>query len=480
MAAILLVHSFSQIIMWAESDATFHGTVIKQIHHGVRVPISLVPRDNSIESYYFAYPKAFHFFSAFFTRLLGFDLLNSIKTIPLVIQIIIPFGIYVFLRQIQPQRELALFASALTFLQFNHIFPLIFGLYPSMTSLVLVIAILVVIMVDHSNAKIPIIVTLLITIVFVHQRFLVHALLVGGWALLWRYREVDGAHFLKYFLTSLGSLGIIFIMIGRVHLPQAPRYLSVYMTKFVSLFIPEWYLGFLALPALLLLLTRQNKDDWLIFGWFMLWFSLVLLNDVGTFGLGLTGVRRYQELYLPISVLAGYALHSILSSSKNKKLMTYLIFLSCFVTFPLLFGSIFMTYVPAWTLSLEDYNAMKSLENETGIAVNLDPTGKWIYPIAGMKVTNPRSMPQLVETPILENIIDNPSSKNSLKTLQGLEEEHGTVYIFISQRGYNSPGYHLFGNFYPKINMNEFIESEEFEIFYEEKGSVVLSFVGGR
>ncbi|MHA1942380.1 MAG: hypothetical protein ACW97P_11785, partial [Candidatus Hodarchaeales archaeon] len=72
------------------------------------------------------------------------------------------------------------------------------------------------------------------------------------------------------------------------------------------------------------------------------------------------------------------------------------------------------------------------------------------------------------------------SSKNSLKTLQGLEEEHGTVYIVISQRGKNSPGYHLFGNFYPKINMNEFIESEEFEIFYEEKGSVVLRFVGGR
>jgi hypothetical protein len=481
LASIFLVHSFSQIIMWAESDAIFHSSLVRMIKEGTGVPKRILPLYSDSESYVLAYPKGFHFFSAFFVQLFGFNLIAAIKIIPLVIQIMLPFGIYALLIDIQPHREVALFAFLMVFFQFNHLFPLFFGLYPSMTSLIFVIALLVFLISDRSSKRNHVLglVLLMSFLFFVHQKYVIHGLIGGGWAVLWRYRKDKGGSILvKYLSFSLVTMGVILASLGRAGLPQYPDYLWIYMTKFVSVFIPEWYQIFLALPGLFLLVTRKNREDWFFLGWIGSWFILAFLADAHVFGLSLTSERRYQELYLPISVLAGIALFTVTSSSKNKKTMENLIVLTSILAFPVFLGSVITSYAPAWSLSTEDYNTMKELENKEGVVVNLDPTGRWIYPIAGLKVTNPRGEEVLLNTSQVEEIIESPVSEKSLKSLKSLEDRFGEVYVFSSQRSSSGVGYNLFGNVYPKVDVNRFKESDVYELFYEENGSVVFRYEG--
>jgi hypothetical protein len=478
--AIILTYSFSQIIMWAESDATFHASIIRRIVEGIKVPLNLSPGYSDAQTYFLAYPKAFHFYAAFFVRIFNFDLIQSLKIIPIIIQVIIPFGIYVLIAEIYQSKEIALFSFLMTSLQFNHIFPLIFGLYPSMTSLFLILAILIFTTEDRSsNTKIHFIFfsILMILVYLVHKKYLLHAFLLGGWAQIWRSRKVNGPLFAKYFLITLSLSGMILLLFNRIGSPEFPNFIWEYVTKFVSIFIARWHLAFLALPGFFLLITRRNRRDWFVLGWFLLWLSLAFLSDINVFQLSLNIVRNYIEIYLPISILAGYALFAIVESSQNKKIITYLIVVSSFIAYPLIVGSIFFTYVPDWTLNLDDYNAIKSLEGKTGVVINVDNTGRWIYPVVGLEVTNPRGLPSLIGNNDLTIIINDPSSPDAIEIIESLKERYGDVYIFISQRSSDSIKYNLFGNIYSSINQEEFKMSEKYSVFYEEEGSVILKYM---
>jgi hypothetical protein len=127
-----------------------------------------------------------------------------------------------------------------------------------------------------------------------------------------------------------------------------------------------------------------------------------------------------------------------------------------------------------WALSSADYDALIFLNEKNGIVVNVDNTGAWAYPISGLNVTNPRVGLQLIER---SELIQNPNSEVSLEMLDELKKKNQEVFIFISSVSVNRPGYWIFMERYPVVDVKNF-EYPNYELVYERENAFVFRFRG--
>jgi hypothetical protein len=468
---LVLLTYFSKIVIWVEGDGVFHGALIKDLLSGLNLPTPL-----NVSSDWFHYPKALHFYLAFYSWNFGFGILNSIKIIPLLFMFYGSIGIYALSVEAGFDRHIGLFSSVVSWITYQRYFPLVFTLLPSLSSELILLSIGILALNKNSGLK-----TMLYLLVFqylLHARYLALAIPFLVWKLIIKQNVKPRIRGLFSFGASLFIIGVISLVTNRLSHPNPQKYfitISESLNLVGSQLITVWLFYILAFTGILITFIKKDVKNEFLFLWLFSWFTIIFLMAVRVFNASLAVNRAHQILYLPLSLFAGITLNGW-----NKHIKQQILTISLVV--PIILFIMFNTFSNlhnfGWEMPYSDYAGIKSLEGKNGICLNIDPTGEWIYPISGMRITNPRGLPPILNETQREEIVLNPESNGSIKTLQSLKEKYGEVYIFISQKSSESSGYSLFENFFPVVDVNRFKESDGYELFYEENGSVVFRYKG--
>lgn len=473
---LFLIWLFNPLIMWSSSDAIYHTSIVRMLMDKGTVQFNPLLTDyGDLDSYFQSYPKLFHFYLFFMVKFFNLSLIGAIKNLPLLFTVIIPMGVYSFLREIDISSNTARYSFFLIFLQLDHYFPLFFSLIPSMLSLFMVcLSLLFAVKIGGGNKlKVYFIIILLVFSQFlVHQRYVFHLLLVLGWVAA-KMMNPD-ISLKKYVLLSFPILSIGFLFLGRFNTISLPIILLGYLLNFYTIAIKEWYIGFVALPALILLFRKKGVHE-IIFGWLALWFLLALFSDLNILNLSLSPERTYQELYLPLSIVAGITFGDILL--KNKGINIHVITMILLIAIiPFYASSIYSNYGGNWRMGKENYDVIQEMNQRKGLVLNTDPLGSWIYPLTGNPVTNPYGKKGLLTDLELSQVYNEPGSTGTLSLLKDLEKKNGDIYVFISSKSTKGGGMNLFGRKYPKVDIERFLQTNSYEIIKEEKGAYLIKY----
>jgi hypothetical protein len=465
-----LLTYFSKIIIWSEGDGVFHGALIKDLLSGLKLPTPL-----NVNSDWFHYPKALHFYLAFYSWTFGFGVLNSIKIIPLLFLFYGSIGIYALSVEAGFDERIGFFSSVVSWMTYQKYFPLVFTLLPSLSSELILLSIGILALNKNSGWK-----TMLYLLVFqylLHARYLALAIPFLVWKLMIKQNVKPGIRGFVGFGASLFIIGIVALVTSRLSQPNPQSYfstLSESLNLVGSQLITIWLFYILAFMGILITIIKRDIKNEFLFLWLSSWFIIIFLMAIRVLNASLTVNRAHQILYLPLSLFGGITLNGW---NKRIKLSILTIFVIPIFIF-IMFNTFFNLHNFGWEMPDSDYAGIKSLEGKNGICLNIDPTGEWIYPISGMRITNPRGLPPILNETQRGEIVFSPESNGSIKILQSVEEKYGEVYIFISQKSSETPGYSLFENFFPVVDMKKFRDSDIYELFYEENGSVVFRYKG--
>jgi hypothetical protein len=480
LASITLLLFFSKIIIWTAGDGAFHASIIRDIAQGRFVPISI----DKGAGYAF-YPKLFHFYSVFFVSLTGLDIISVMKIIPIIIVTMTSFGVYSLSKEIGLEEMAPALAFMITFAIWKHHYPLMWMGYPQLTAFLFILSVTLSLLVEQKK-NIPLLsLFLTVALFFSHQRHFLYVIPVAVWLIVrHRYKLSLKLTFLSYLYTFVGIFFMLWAL-GNTGIARLPVYVGWLITT------PQlqkdqavlWNVGLLAVFGLVIFALQKDKKFELPAVMLFSWFFMGMLIDSAVFRVQNIGDNRmYAILYIPVSIFSALTIEKAASIIGQKKKFFYIASLNIFLIFSLLLTNAFIntTTTLSWGMSSEDYHAMKSLTGKAGIAINLDPTGQWIYPISGMETINPKPYPmqryQLLNESEIETILQDPDSDGSVKLLNKLKDEYGDVYLFISSITVKRPGYWIFMERYPKVDIGSFT-SRNYEVVYENDGATIVRYI---
>jgi hypothetical protein len=474
LAALILVYFFSQIAMWTAGDGTFHSTIIRMINEGEKIPINLISPGGNFDQY----PKGFHFYLAFFTKLFGFDVIRAMKILPILILILISTGIFAIVDELNFPKPMPSYAFMISFALWKHFYPLIWMGYPQLTADFFIVVLILAMILESKKGYPKYSFFIFLMLYLIHPRHFLYTLPIISWMLISKSLKPSLRNLYLAMGFSFGLISLILIILARLSFPGYPAYITRLLTGVESLseFVFIWNIGLLAIFGIYFSLKQRSQEDLLLILIFFSWLFMAMLIDTSTFRIDIPDKRSYSKLFIPISMFTASLFYKLTNSLRRKKISYYLVAINTFLIFFLLISSAFINApILGWIMSENDYFAIKSLEGKSGIAINVDPTGRWIYPLVGMKVTNPRAMAQILNNSDLEKLILHPNSEETARIMDDLKS-YGDVYIFISERTLKKPGYFLFDLTYPSVNVEELKNSERYKVIYNE-GALIYRYI---
>jgi hypothetical protein len=475
-SSIALLVFFSKIVMWTAGDGIFHASMIRNIVEGISLPLNLDYLDH-----FAFYPKLFHFYSAFFVKFLGFETIQVMKIIPLLIVIIASIGIYALSKELGFDEPVPLLSFLVSLAIWEHIFPLIWMGYPQLTSEMFIIASVLLLFIETRDGGMPRFSFIPILFLFLsHQRHFLFIIPMFIWIFTRYSLNLSSRKSALFVIYTFVGMVVFFTYIDLSGRFIFPAYLGWFFRnpkfKWDILFI--WNVSIFAYYSVLTSAFKK-KERGLELLWVILisWFILAILVDSRVIGIESVGDSRiYAKIFIPISIFAGLSFSRLIESVKRKKVITYLLYFNIFLVFGLLLNNAFVNTSTRidWALSSADYDALIFLNEKNGIVVNVDNTGAWAYPISGLNVTNPRVGLQLIER---SELIQNPNSEVSLEMIDELKKKNQEVFIFVSSVSVNRPGYWIFMERYPVVDVKNF-EYPNYELVYEKENAFVFRFRG--
>jgi hypothetical protein len=474
-----------RIIIWRGGDALAHAEIIRMLLDGRSVPVSIPP----LGSYWEYYPKGFHFFC--YPWAIVFPILDVLRTIPILITAITTLLLYLIVRELG-RREEAIYALILASFVFSTNYSnLIWAGYPTITAEMLLVAALLSVLVE--KRLLPI---LLLGLLFCHARLLA---ITCGVLLLWmavtrlcRYRYIIWGGWAAKIVVASAAVGIAAALAHSAHSPQF--LVSVFTNRTLAGdYALRWYPSFLSLFGAVIAFLRRDRVDLLALSWAGAVAIIIFLADVGPLEFVGTADRLLLELYLPLSLLAASAVSKMEGSMNDGAMKNgaglraragfMLILILC--GFLAMVG-IFHSFAASWGLPEEDYRAIEWLGKQNysdAVCINLDETGAWVYPLTGIRVTNPRmgtGEVHLVEgSPfdlgLVSKIIADPGSPELTDALCSLRQARYLIYISsvsVSRPGYVPP-FAEYSQTYPVVNLS--YPMDRYELIYH-NGTYIFGF----
>lgn len=450
---------FSAITMWMAGDAVAHATIIRMLLDGGEVPVSLYPFGN----YWDYYPKALHFFAAFWGGV--FPVLNLVQTIPVLITAVTSVLVYSVVRELGRQ-EIATFALILACFCFPaHYMSLIWAGYPSAAAGMLLLAAVLAVVVERRLLPL-----LILGMAFTHTRYLAYlAVILAVWLGIEYLRDhVDALRRYPLVLPLLLVAAVAAVVIS-VPLHEPKFLLSLVGSKALAAeYVAQWFWAVLSVFGLVIALYNRDRLDRLCVAWAIAIAGMLVFSDIGVLDFVATPDRILAILYIPLSIFGGAAVAAMAANLPRARpafaLLLVIVGVAAMVV-------VLFTYAGAWALPPEDSAAMAWLseQNTTDmVCINLDETGAWVYPITGVPVARPRLAPG--DTPygygVIQQMIRDPNSAKVLAALQGAGDVSTVVYvsnISLSRPGYVPPFSRYYG-VYPKINPN--FDAANYETMY--------------
>ena len=468
------LYFFDSIIMWMGGDAQGHASIIRYLLDGSSVPVSVYP----FGSQWDYYPKAFHLYSYFWASLLPIGMVRLIQVVPVIITTVTPLLIYSVVREFG-KREIALYAFVIACFGFiQHSSYLIWAGYPAATAEMLLVGIMLVIVVNRRFLPL-----LIIGIAFTHTRFLVYfAAIVFVWigieCVLRDKGERKGKKYWTFYSAIAAIALIVSFLVFKIGILQwevhSPGFLTELATsrELTAEYIARWYPAMLSVVGMVVAVFKRDKLGRFVFAWITAILSLVILVDTGLLDLPISADRALTKLYIPLSILAAYPVYAVQcyltdsanNKSTNKKQMKVVLVLAILLLSigGVSTGVVFKSYVEPWALPEGDYKAMIWMSEqkfENAICINLDTVGRWIYPLTGIKVSNPRSVPR-PDVTREGQVIRHPNDPKTLERLynDSLRYEHVLLYVsnVTNTRPGHRPPFTIFDECYPKVNVSDF------------------------
>jgi hypothetical protein len=196
--------------------------------------------------------------------------------------------------------------------------------------------------------------------------------------------------------------------------------------------------------------------------------------------------RILTELYLPLSVLGAYFFCFVEEKlAGNIKQIRHII-VALLMFSGILTSTFFIeSYYKPWGLPQQDYDAFQWLKNqgyEKTIAVNLDSTGMWAYPLARIELVDPfmftYNPPQYIKDTAYR-----PNSDTTLEYMRNLSKTSENVLIYISSVSTTRPNYKppftRFYGFYLSVNASAFDERYYHRV-YDRDGVFIFEYIEGK
>ncbi|MDD1760761.1 MAG: hypothetical protein LUQ59_00865 [Methanothrix sp.] len=469
---LLCLFYFDRIIIWMGGDALAHAEIIRMLLDGRPVPVSIPP----LGSYWEYYPKGFHLFCYLWARV--FPLLDVVRTIPVLITAITTMLLYSIVREMG-RRDVAVYALLLACFVFSaHYSNLIWAGYPTITAEMFLVASLLAVPVDRRLLPV-----FLLGVLFGHARLLA---LAGGVLLLWMAAIHSGrcCHFVRQ--RSAAKIIIAAVAAGMVavlaHVAHGPQFLTSVLSdqSLASAYAARWYPAFLSLFGAVIAFIRRDRMDHLALTWAAAIVLIMLLADVGPLGFVGTADRLLLGLYLPLSLLAAIALSKMDGASLQVRAGFMIILALCGI---LAMFAVFHSFAGSWGLPQEDYRAIKWLEEQNysdAVCINLDETGAWVYPIAGIGVANSRMWTASApfDPGLIPRIIADPGNPDVVNALGSFSPARCLIYISnvsLSRPGYVPP-FAEYLQAYPVVNLS--YPEDRYDLIYH-NGTYIFGFPKG-
>jgi hypothetical protein len=217
-------------------------------------------------------------------------------------------------------------------------------------------------------------------------------------------------------------------------------------------------------------LQRRDRLDRIALAWIGTIIFIVILADCGPLKFVGTADRLMLLLYLPLSLLAAFSLSRMEAGERKMTasftLVLFLIGIACMM-------AIFYSYANTWGLPQQDYEAMTWLSGQKlsdPFCINLDETGLWIYPIAGIYLSKPAyGLENDFKFSYLgSRIAVNPNDDLVLDEMRRIGHEDVIVYVSyvsISRPGYIAP-FTYNASVYPVVNLS--FSSDNYQLLYDQ------------
>lgn len=500
------LYFFDGIIMWMGGDAQGHASIIRYLLDGSSVPVSVYPFGAKWDYY----PKAFHLYSYFWASLLPIGMIKLIQVVPVIITSVTSLLIYSVVREFG-ETKIALYAFIIACFGFiQHSSYLIWAGYPAATAEMLLVGSMLAILVDKrflphvglcpTTPQALVKGLLLIGIAFTHTRFLVYCaaiivvwmwieLVLKGSAKSRKKEEGSGRGKIKKFLTfyspAIAAIAVPLVIIVsfiaalKIGVLQcnahSPRFLTELATnrELTLEYIARWYPAMLSVVGMVVATFKRDKLDRFVIAWIVGIISLVILVDTGLLDLPINADRAFTKLYIPLSILAAYPVYAVqryLTDSANSNKSTNRKQIKAVLVLAILLlligggstGLVFKSYVEPWALPEADYRAiawMGEQNFENAICMNLDSAGRWIYPLTGIPVSNPRSVPR-PDVTREGQVIKRPNNPKTITMLynDSMRYEHVLLYVsnVTNTRPGHKPPFSRSHESYPRVNVSNF------------------------
>ena len=132
-------------------------------------------------------------------------------------------------------------------------------------------------------------------------------------------------------------------------------------------------------------------------------------------------------------------------------------------------GLVLYSYADAWGLPHEDHDAIMWLSGQNlsdVVCINMDETGAWVYPLAGIPNSCPRGTPNGFSWGLADRIRLDPSNRTVLDELRSIEDQNRLIYVSavsVLLPGHTPPfvGHEPF----PLVNLS--FPDSDYEILYD-------------
>jgi hypothetical protein len=503
---LVSLYFFNSVIHWMAGDVTGHSSIIRMLLDGKDVPISIYP----FGSYWEYYPKGFHYYAYFFLNLLPqVSLIELLKIIPVIITAFVSLTIYSIARELSNSKVSLYILIIATFCFVPHYAYLIWGGFPAATGEMLMLGFILVITLNILNKNkllsfLPPPILLFLGIIFTHTRFLVYLLaILFLWFLwlslenFWRNKRKKILYLVVLFFAIIVGLFALFQFdILTLDLGKS-KFLVPLLTnqELAQKYFSMLFLFPLSILGFIIAIFRRDKLDKLAIS---LFFALLLLAIFVDFGiivkLPISTDRVLNKLYIPLSIFAGYSLFSIefylrrwwrfKKIKKRDWILKGVIIGFFFLLGIMIMAAIFQSYSKSWGLPNGDYKAMIWLKNnkfENSIVINLDATGRWIYPLTGIQITNPKNREFRLSSlyGITGKLINDPTNQRVINELNLASQNYKHIFIYISNVTITKPKYKppflRFSGEYPEINTKKF-SSEYYDLIYTKGGVYIYEY----
>lgn len=476
----LFLFLFSNIPTWMAGDTLQRAIEIQMFMDEKDIPVSVFP----FGSYWAQYPKAFQAYTFFWVKLLRIQITEALKVIPILLSVYAPLGLYAIVREYDAGK-LALYAVAIACFGFiPHTAMLVWGGFTTLAGEMMLAAVILAFIVDKKLVPL-----FLAGLLFSHPRvFFFTVLIVGTWQSLKLMKKSKLAGTVIVVLLAIMVLTVGARLYDVSFSLKAPiETKEIIEEKTINpIFSVTWIFGLLAAIGFIYAIKMKNPLDILVISWILSLSMLAFIVDTGIISRHRMSIDRIlTELYLPLSVLSAYVFFFIQEKLKGRVKNVHVVLLLLILASGTWTSHEFIKeYYEPWSLPEPDYNAFNWLRNQAydnAVLVNLDSTGMWAYPIAGIELVDPFMFTYRPPQYILD-IAHQPGQNDAFIKLDGLKMNHSRVLIYISNvsstHGDYKPPFARFYGFYLNPKTSEF-SNEDYGTVYDREGVFIFEYVRG-